>query len=128
MIAICLQCNRSLPDDQPTMNVTQGRWMKFFCSPSCRDKFFQPKLTDRMCAREGCSGRVPEGNKMLCQCCYYNADNLRERVPFFKATDNAHLDRQKQAIRKRIEERVRVFSSQYMTQEELRSLVPSLKE
>ena len=128
MMAICLQCRRPLSKDEPAMSVTCGEWMKFFCSASCRDEFVYPKLTNRMCAREGCNGRVPEGNKMLCLCCYYNADNLGERLPFFDATDNAHLERQEQAIRKRIEKKVRVFSSQYITQKELRALVPSLEE
>jgi len=128
MMAICLQCKRPLSEDDQTVNVFWGEWMKFFCSASCRDEFVYPKLINRMCAREGCNGLVPEANKMLCLRCYCDGDNLGERFPFFDMTDNAHLEQQEQAIRKRIEVKVRVFSSQYMTQEELRALVPSLAD
>ena len=64
---------------------------------------------------------------MLCLRCYQNDANLGERgwSSFGDQTDWQGLE---QAIRMQIENKVRVYTAQEMTQEELRALVPSLQE
>ena len=44
------------------------------------------------------------------------------------ATERAHWEWMQYALLRRIEEQIKVYSYQNMTQEELRSLVPSLQE
>jgi hypothetical protein len=44
------------------------------------------------------------------------------------ATERAHWEWMQYALLRRIEEKVKVYSAQNLTQEELRSLVPSLQE
>ena len=65
---------------------------------------------------------------MLCLHCYHNAANLGERIAWLNATMRAAWEQREEAIRLRIVEKVRVYSAQDMTQEELRALVPSLQE
>jgi len=44
------------------------------------------------------------------------------------ATERSHWEWMQYALLRRIEEQIKVYSYQNMTQEELRSLVPSLQE
>jgi hypothetical protein len=46
----------------------------------------------------------------------------------FGEAERAHWERIEQALHRRIEEKVRVYSSKDMSQEELRALVPSMHE
>ncbi|NIQ89595.1 MAG: hypothetical protein GWN93_11305 [Deltaproteobacteria bacterium] len=46
----------------------------------------------------------------------------------FSDEERAHWEWMQYALLRRIEEQVKVYSAQNMTQEELRSLVPSLQE
>ena len=65
---------------------------------------------------------------MLCLHCYHNEANLGERIAWLNATMRAAWEQREEAIRLRILEKVRVYSAQDMTQQELRALVPSLQE
>ena len=127
MMAICLQCKRPIPEDNLLVDGSRNGWIKFFCSIQCKDSYLYPKLTSRICARDRCYRRVPEGNRMLCLECYYGADTLGESYPIFDETDNRHLEYRQQVLRKGLEEKVRVYSTKDMTQEELKLLVPSLQ-
>jgi predicted dithiol-disulfide oxidoreductase (DUF899 family) len=71
---------------------------------------------------------VPEGNRMLCFNCHQKGNHLGEPEVSFDETERAHLNRMEREFHRRIQWRVRVYSSQDMTQEELRSLVPSLQK
>ena len=64
---------------------------------------------------------------MLCLRCYQNDANLGERG-WFSLSDRTNWQGREQAIRMQIENKVRVYSAQELTQEELRALVPSLQE
>ena len=99
-----------------------------FCSSKCRQQFLYPKRSNRVCAREVCNNRVPEANRMLCPSCYKKGNHLGETEVSLNATERAHWEWMQDALLRRIEEQVKVYSYQNMTQEELRSLVPSLQE
>ena len=129
MMAVCLQCKLHFVADELADMLSELRWAYFFCSEVCRDNYAYQKLTDRKCSREGCNNRVPERNRMLCLDCYNNETNIGERVAFLlDAKGRAGWEEREQAIRLRIKEKVRVYSAQDMTQDELRALVPSLQE
>ncbi len=93
-----------------------------------RDATREPKRTNRVCAREVCNNRMPKVNRMLCPSCYQRGNHLGETEVSFDDTERAHWKWMQYALLRRIEEQVKVYSSQNMTQEELRSLVPSLLE
>ena len=82
-------------------------------------------LTNRICAREGCNRKVPETNRMLCMSCYLRGDHLGEPDCMFNQTDRDNWRRGEQAVQKRIERQVKIYSAQNMKQEELWALVPS---
>ena len=65
---------------------------------------------------------------MLCPSCYKKGNHLGETEVYLNATERAHWEWMQDALLRRIEEQVKVYSYQNMTQEELRSLVPSLQE
>ena len=124
-----LQCKLHFVADELADMLSEHRWAYFFCSEVCRNNYANPKLTSRTCSREGCKNMVPEKNRMLCMECYHNEANIGERVPFLlDAAIRADWEQQEQAIRLRIKKKVRIYSAQNMTQEELRALVPSLLE
>jgi hypothetical protein len=93
-----------------------------------RDATREPKRTNRVCSREVCNHRVSEANRMLCPSCYQRGNHLGETEVSFSDTERAHWEWMQYALLKRIAEQVKVYSFQNMTQEELRSLVPSLQE
>ena len=64
---------------------------------------------------------------MLCVTCYQNGDYLGESDLCFDRAEMAHWQQQDRKILKRIEQKVRVFKAQDMTQKELRELVPSMR-
>ena len=67
-------------------------------------------------------------NRMLCPSCYQRGSHLGETEVSFSDEERAHWEWMQYALLRRIEEKVKIYSSQNMTQEELRSLVPSFKE
>ena len=128
MILFCLQCNCSLTLDDLGRASRRPTWEDSFCSIRCRKKFFSTKLTNRICSRDGCNRRVPEKNRLLCKECFHNGDSLTEPIARFGESDNLRLEQGSEAARLRLAAKVRVYSARNMTQEELRSLVPSLRE
>ena len=60
--------------------------------------------------------------------CFQNGESLAEPIGCFNESDNLRLKQGSEAARLRLEAQVRVYSAKEMTQEELRSLVPSLRE
>jgi hypothetical protein len=71
---------------------------------------------------------VPEGNRMLCSTCHERGNHLAEPEASLDEAERAHWERMVRELHGRIEGNVRIYSSQDMTQEELRSLVPSLQD
>jgi hypothetical protein len=71
---------------------------------------------------------LPEENKMLCSNCHKRGNHLAEPEASFDEADRAHWERLERELHRRIEGNIRIYSSQDMSQEELRSLVPSLQE
>jgi hypothetical protein len=69
---------------------------------------------------------VPEENRMLCSSCHKRENHLAESEASFDEAERAHWERLERELHGRIEGNVRIYSSEDMTQEELRSLVPSL--
>ena len=126
-MSTCLQCGSQFAENVSTVNSSWGEWTDFFCSPDCRNESVYTTLTERICARDGCNRRVPERHRMLCLRCYQNDANLGERG-WFSFSDQTNWQGREQAIRMQIENKVRVYSAQELTQEELRALVPSLQE
>ena len=128
-MVVCLECKRPFGSDRLALTVSRRGWMHFFCSEVCRNNYAYQKLTNRTCSRDGCNNRVPERNKMLCLDCYHNEANIGEPAAFLlDAIGRTVWEQRERAIKLRIEEKVRVYSAQEMTQEELRALVPSLRE
>ncbi|UCG11062.1 MAG: hypothetical protein JSU72_10870 [Deltaproteobacteria bacterium] len=127
MELICLQCKNPYANDDLDLLSSGEEWMHFFCSVTCKNDFVYPELTNRVCAREECNQRVPEGQRMLCLMCFHRGDNLKEPGMWFDVEDNVQWERGKQGVIRRLEEQVLVYSSEDMTQEELRALVPSLQ-
>jgi hypothetical protein len=122
----CASCKRQFADDEPLSLCENGRWY-LFCSIPCRTTFAHSRGSNRICAREGCNHKVPEGNRILCRECYQAGNELREPGTWFDKIDHVRWEQGKQEVLKRIEGQVRVFSARDMTQEELRALVPSLQ-
>jgi hypothetical protein len=65
---------------------------------------------------------------MLCSACHKKGNHLAESEASFNEAERAHWERLERELHGRIEGNVRIYSSQDMTQEELHSLVPSLKD
>jgi hypothetical protein len=65
---------------------------------------------------------------MLCSNCHQQGNHLGEPELSFDEAERAHWERVERELHGRIEERIRIYSSQEMSQEELRSLVPSLQD
>ena len=65
---------------------------------------------------------------MLCSNCHQKGMHLGETEVSFDETERAHWEKMERELHGRIQERVRIYSTQDMTQEELRALVPSLQE
>jgi hypothetical protein len=65
---------------------------------------------------------------MLCSTCHEEKDHLAEPEASFDEAERAHWERLEHELHGRIEGNIRIYSSQDMSQEELRSLVPSLQE
>jgi hypothetical protein len=124
----CAYCKKRLTKSGEAITVCSGERMYLFCSIGCRDLHGFKKLTNRICAREVCNKRVSEANRMLCPGCYQRGNHLGETEVSFNDTERAHWEWMQYALLKRIADQVKVYNSQNMTQEELRSLVPSLQE
>ena len=122
----CAYCDKPLTQGREVVTVCSGNRMYLFCSIGCRDLYGFRKLTNRICAREGCNNRVPEGNRMLCSTCHKR--HLAESEASLDEAERAHWERLERELHGRIEGNVRIYSSKDMTQEELRSLVPSLQD
>ena len=128
MKSVCQQCGEHFHWDKPTVVAWIGDKFLSFCSTQCRHEFLYPKLSNPVCAREGCYRRVPKENRMLCAICYLQGDNLGEHhVVIFDSRSRAHWEGKEKEIIKRLEGQVRVYSAENMTQKELSSLVPSQK-
>ena len=124
----CAYCNKPLSQFKHAVTVCSGGRLYLFCTIGCRDLYGFRKLTNRICAREGCNNRVPEGNRMLCSTCHEQGDHLAEFEVSFDEAERVHWERLERELHGRIEGNIRIYSSEDMTQEELRSLVPSLQE
>ena len=125
----CECCNKPFAQFKHAVTVCSGGRLYLFCSSGCRDLYdgFR-KLTNRICTREDCNNRVPEGNRMLCSNCHQKGKHLGEFEVSFGEAERAHWERMERELHGRIEGRIRIYSTQDMTQEELRALVPSLQE
>jgi hypothetical protein len=125
----CAYCNKPFAQFKHAVTVCSGGRLYLFCSNGCRDLYdgFK-KLTNRICTREGCNNRVPEGNRMLCSTCHKRGNHLAESEASLDEAERAHWERLERELHGRIEGNVRIYSSQDMTQEELSSLVPSLQD
>jgi len=124
----CAYCNKPIAQFKHAVTVCRGGRLYLFCTIACRDLSGFRKLTNRICTREGCNHRVPEGNRMLCSTCHEEGNHLAEPEVSFDEAERAHWERLERELHGRIEGNIRIYSSQDMTQEELRSLVPSLQE
>lgn len=124
----CSHCDKPFIQNKKVVTVCSGERMHLFCSIKCRDLYGFRKLANQICAGETCSNRVPAGNKLLCPSCYQKESHLGEPDICFSETEIAHWERMEQSLLKEIESEVLVYSAQEMTQEELRSLVPSLED
>ena len=124
----CAYCNKPLSQFKHAVTVCSGERLYLFCTIVCRDLNGFKKLTNRICTREGCNNRVPEGNRMLCFTCHEEGNHLAEPEASLEEAERAHWERLELELRGRIEGNMRIYSSQDMTQEELRSLVPSLQD
>jgi hypothetical protein len=128
MTISCAFCKKPLTQSGGAITVCSGERMYLFCNTGCRDLYGFEKLTNRICSREVCNNRVSEANRMLCPSCYQRGNHLGETEVSFSDEERAHWEWMQYALLRRIEEQIKVYSSQNMTQEELRSLVPSLRE
>ena len=124
----CAYCNKPLTRGREVVTVCSYNRMYLFCTIGCRDLYGFRKLTNRICAREGCNNRVPEGNRMLCSTCHEQGDHLAEFEVSFDEAERVHWERLERELHGRIEGNIRIYSCEDMTQEELRSLVPSLQD
>jgi len=122
----CLQCGTNFNWEKPTVVAWIGDKLFSFSSTKCSHAFLNPKLSNPVCAREGCDRRVPKEKRMLCTICYLQGDNYVEHhVVIFNTISRKHCEEKEKEIIKRLEGQVRVYSAENMTQEELTSLVPS---
>jgi len=124
----CAHCDRPFAVDENPVTVCSGDVMYLFCSRNCRDLYGFRELTQRICAREACSNRVPKGNRMLCLNCYQKGENFGEADTYFDETERARWERAERSLLKRITGQVRIFRAEDIAQEELRALVPSVQE
>ena len=124
----CAYCKEPLTQSGEAITVCSGERMYLFCSIRCRNLYGFKKLTNRICAREVCNNRVPEANRMLCPGCYQRGNHLGETEVSFNDTERAHWVLMHYALLRRIKDHEKVYNAQNLTQEELRSLVPSLQE
>jgi hypothetical protein len=124
----CAYCNKPLSQFRHAVTVCSGGQLYLFCSIGCRDLNGFKKLTNRICAREGCNNRVPERDRMLCFNCHKRGNHLADSELSFGEAERAHWQRLERELHGRIEGNIRIYSSQDMTQEELRSLMPSLQD
>ena len=124
----CAYCNRPLTRGREVVTVCSDNRMYLFCSIGCRDLYGFRKLTNRICGKEGCKNRIPDGNRMLCSNCHKRGNHSAETELFFDEADRAHWERMERELHRRIEEGIKIYSSQDMSQEELRALVPSIQE
>jgi len=126
MKSACLHCGTNFDWEKPTVVAWIGEKPSSFCSMKCRHAFINPKVSNPVCAREGCYRRVPKENRMLCSICYRQGDNSGDHeVVIFDSISRAHWERKEKEIIKRVEGQVRVYSARNMTQKKLSSLVPS---
>jgi len=121
----CLQCSTNFNWDKPIVVAWIGEKLFSFCSMKCKHAFLYPKLSNPICAREGCYRRVPKANRMLCAICYQIGDSISEQNICIDEEERARWNKAEQTLLKRLEGQVRVYSAQNMTQQELSSLVPS---
>jgi hypothetical protein len=129
MSSVCIQCGSELGSVKPPEIFNVGEEAHTFCGVKCVTEFIYPKLTKRICARDGCNRKVQENNRLLCEQCYHHGDNIGESdVAIFYTENRANWEEREQRILERIRGKVRVYSSRDMTQEELRDLVPSLRD
>lgn len=124
----CSNCKKRFTQSVEAITLCSGERMYLFCSIRCRNLYGFKKLTNRICSREVCKNRVSETNRMLCPNCYQRGNHLGETEVSFSDEEREHWEWMQYALLRRIEEQVKVYSAQNMTQEELRSLVPSLQE
>jgi len=124
----CSHCDKTLMRDEQVVRVRSDSRTYLFCSIGCRDRYDFRDLNHRICAREACSNRVPKKNRMLCPSCYQKGRHLGEPEASFDEAERAHWSRMDQALHRRIEQKVRIYSSEDMSQESLRALVPSMHE
>ena len=125
MKSACLRCGTNFTWEKATVVGWIGDKLYSFCSTNCRHAFLYPKLSNLICAREGCYRRVPKANRMLCAVCYQTGDSMGEPNICFNEEERARWNTAEQTVLKRLEGQVRVYSAQNMTQQELSSLVPS---
>jgi hypothetical protein len=128
MKILCAYCNKPLSQFKHAVTVCSGGRLYLFCSVVCRDLYGFRKLTNRICAREDCDNRVPEGNRMLCSTCHEKGNHLAEPEVSFDKAERAHWEKMERKLHRRIAKRIRIYNSQDMSQEELRTLVPSLQD
>ena len=115
--------------DKPPDAINLGDETYTFCGVKCITEFVLPKLTQRICAKDGCNRKVPKDNRLLCKQCYRQGENIGEQdVTIFHTEHRENWEEEERTILEGIREKVRVFSSRDMTQEELRELVPSLRD
>jgi len=124
----CSYCKKRLTQSGQAITVCNGERMYLFCSIRCRNLYGFKKLTNRICSREVCNNRVPGASRMLCPSRYQRGNHLGETDVSFSDEERAHWEWMHYALLRRIEEQVKVYSAQNMTQEQLRSLVPSLQD
>jgi len=129
MSSVCIQCGSELGSGKLPEIYNIGEKYYSFCGVKCVTEFIYPKPTKRTCTREGCNRKVQENNRLLCERCYDQGDNIGESdVAIFYTENRANWEEREQRILERIRSKVRVYSSRDMTQEELRELVPSLRD
>ena len=124
----CAYCNKLLTQGREVVTVCSGERLYLFCTIGCRDLYGFRKLTNRICAREGCNNRVPEGNRMLCSSCHQRGNHSADSELSFDEAERAHWEKMERKLHRRIAEGIRIYNSQDMSQEELRTLVPSLQD
>ena len=128
MNIFCAYGNKLLAHSRQVITDCSAKRLSLFCTIGCRDLYGFRTLTNRICAREDCSNRVPKGNRMLCTDCYQRGNHLTEPEISFHDAETLHWERMERELQRRIEEKIRIYNSKGMTQEELRALVPSLHE
>lgn len=124
----CTYCDKPLTHSRQAVPVCSGERFYLFCTIGCRDLYGFRKLIHRICAREDCTNRVPEGNRMLCSNCHQRGNHLAESETYFDEAERAHREKMERKLHKLIAGRMRIYNSQEMSGEKLRTPVPSLQE